>query len=102
MAANLVTLMTAFNDGSMQQEKTSTNFVDSFVTEAYGLKKHNFDIVVMSNPPIPQSVGFFLMSHEVEGEPARLVNHKPCMEIPYRMAKLDAYWTSRLGLRYIE
>ena len=101
MIINLVTLLTAFNDGSEQQEKTSTNFVDSFVTDAYGLKEHNFDIVLMSSPPPPKSVGMFWIRHDKEGEDSRLIKQTPCKELPDRQASLDAYWTPRLGEKYL-
>ncbi len=57
MLVNLVTLLQAFFDGSKQEEKSQTTFVDKFLTDAHNLVEEQFGIVIMSYPPMPENVG---------------------------------------------
>ncbi len=48
MIFNLLTLFSAFLDGSKQEEKVAITYVDSFVTEAYNLKENNFEVQALT------------------------------------------------------
>ena len=67
MTVNFISLVKAFQDGSKQEEKVSTTYVDKFFTEAYNFKENNFDIALMTYPPLDASLGTFVFSHEREG-----------------------------------
>ena len=57
IAVNFVTLLTAFNDGSNQDEKSRVNYFDNYKTEDYFIKDHEFDASIFVYPPMPINVG---------------------------------------------
>ena len=59
MAVNLITLIQAFYDGSKQDEKVQTAYTDKFFTDAYLFSEQNFNISMISSPPVPESIGKF-------------------------------------------
>ena len=50
---------------------------------------------------MPKSVGVFSIRHEIAGKPAREIKRTPCKELSDKIAKMDAYWTPRLGDNYL-
>lgn len=56
MLVNLLTLFTAFIDGSMQEEKSQSQKIDRFNAEAVVLSDNQFEIVSMVVPALPPEV----------------------------------------------
>ena len=57
--ANLVTLWTAFLDGSNQTENVQTLTYDAFGSDQYNIKEYKFDILMLSIPPLNPQIGRF-------------------------------------------
>ena len=102
MTVNLITLISAFQDGSQQDEKISTTYVDKFFTEAYNFDELNLEIQLFINPPLDPSLGKFFFLHYVEGTDARVLSTTPCIELEERIARMDEYWVPRVGEKYLE
>ena len=51
--------MTAFIDGSNQQEKTQVTTLDRFKSEPYKLSEHNLKLALFTDPPLPPTIGQF-------------------------------------------
>ena len=56
---NLVTVMSAFKDGSNQKENMQTMMVDNLGGDNYKLQEKNFMMSFSSWPPIPENIGRF-------------------------------------------
>ena len=65
MTINLVNLILAFENGSMQTETAQTLKYDTLGIEPYNLYDMDFDIQVNVSPPIPPQIGSFKISERV-------------------------------------
>ncbi len=100
MTVNLISLISAFQDGSKQDEKISTTYVDRFLTEAYNFDEYNLEIQLLTYPPLDPSIGKIIFQHYVEGEVFRPLQITPCIKLEERIARMDEYWVPRLGENY--
>ena len=96
MLFNLVTLISAFFDGSKQEEKTQTSYADPFLTDAYNLAEHNFGIQLTQ---LPASIGTFQIMHvtvkDNGNQNKREIETKLCSAIEGKQESLDAYFDPR-------
>ena len=67
MTINLINLIIAFRDGSMQTETAQTLKYETFGIEPYNLNHMDFDIQVSVSPPIPSRIGSFNVYERVDG-----------------------------------
>ena len=57
MIANFVLLITAYHDGSRQEQKNGYRKIDRHFSEAYYLDENNFELSFFTTFPIPPELG---------------------------------------------
>ena len=57
MLMNLSTLLTAFADGSRQEENQATSVIDKFITGPHNLQENQFEVAIIRFWSLPQNIG---------------------------------------------
>ena len=95
MLANLVTLWTAFMDGSNQTEKVQTLTFDAFGSEQYNISENKFDIRMLTIPTLEPSFGSFKLTQNINGEKNEVLAETCSDEVK---ADQVEYWAPRMGI----
>ena len=99
MGFNLVVLFTAFQDGSNQSDSALTTFIDHFDGDNYNLSDNLLEIVIFSDPPLPENIARWKIEQNQNGEMTE-VGLVPCSEQVTK--KSEEYWIPRIGDEYFD